>query len=111
MIRDDQASQELRQAPLYRATTRPLMVLGAERELTLILMIFSGALVFTSLSIGATMIGGFTWFSGLYLLRQLAKRDEQISRVFLRYWVRHRSVFYPAAARPSSDGYLPPTRR
>ena len=110
MVGDNQSLQGLRQAPLYRATTRPLMVLGADRELTLILMIFSGALVFTSLSIEATLIGAFTWFAGLYLLRQLAKHDEQISRVFLRYWVRHRSVFYPAAARPSSNGYLPARR-
>ena len=110
MSRDSQSSQELRQTPLYRATTRPLTVLGADRELTLMLMIFSGALVFTSLSIEATVIGAFTWFAGLYLLRQLAKRDAQMSRVFLRYWVRHRSVFYPAAARPSSGGWLPPRR-
>ena len=85
--------EELRQVPLYRATTRTLMVLGAERELTLILMIFSAAVVFTSLSIEMTVVGSFTWFTGLFLLRQLAKHDPQISRIFLRYWVRHREKF------------------
>lgn len=101
---------ELRRVPLYRATTRTLMVLGAERELTLILMILSGALVLTSLSLEMTLIGATTWFAGLFLLRQLARHDPQISRIFLRYWVRHKDVYYPAAARPSSDGWLPPKK-
>lgn len=98
---------ELRQVPLYRATTRTLMVLGAERELTLILMILSGVLVFTSLSIETTLVGAFVWFFGLFLLRQLARHDPQIARIFLRYWVRYRRPSYLAAARPSSAGYLP----
>ena len=70
-------------------------------------MIFSGALVLTSISVAATIIGTITWFCGLFLLRQLAKNDPQASKIFLRYWFRHRKQYYAAAARPSGDGYLP----
>ena len=101
----------LRQMPVYRSTSRPLTILGCEREPVLMLAVICGAVVFTTYSLFAVFVGILTWLAGLAVLRMIAQYDPMMTKVFLRYWARHRRPFYPANPDPSSPGWRPPARR
>lgn len=101
----------LRQMPVYRSTSRPLLILGGEREPVLFLVLICGAIVFatyTPLSIG---IGLVSWFVGLGVLRMMATHDPQMVKVFLRFWIRYRGPFWHANPTPASRGWLPPGQK
>lgn len=97
----------LRQIPLYRSTSRPLTILGADRDLMLVLIVLCAALVFTGVSFVTTVIGVTVWTLGLFGLRQLARHDPQLVKVFMSYWFRYRTHRYSAAARLTANGHRP----
>lgn len=96
---------ELRRIRMYRAMSRPFLFMGGERELMIMLIVFCVAIIFAGLSIITTIIGVMLWLAGILLLRTMAKRDPQMTKVFLRYWNFFRQPYYPATARPTSRGH------
>ena len=101
----------LRQMPVYRSTSRPLLILGGEREPVLLLGLVCGAIVFATYTATSIAIGLLAWFVGLGILRMMAKHDPQMVKVFLRFWLRYRGPFFPAKPRPASRGWLPPLQK
>jgi len=71
----------------------------------MMLIIMCVAIIFTGLSLLTSAIGIGLWISGTILLRQMAKKDPQMTRLFLRYWNRYRQPYYAPAARPGSRGH------
>ena len=97
--------EELRTVAMYKAANRTVIVLGAERELMLMLMIICFALIFTGLSLLTTILGVGGWIIGAMILRNMAKKDPVMSKVFLRYWANYSAPFFPATARPGAQSY------
>lgn len=85
------------QVPIYPALTRPVLLMGAEREPLLLNGMFCAMLVFATQSLPAVVLGIGLWLAGLYALQQMAKADPYMLQVYLRH-VRYQA-FYPARAR------------
>lgn len=88
----------LRRVPFYRALWRRQLVLGAERELALMLTTIAVVLPLHGLNFPSFVIGGLLWTVLMPAFRWLAKRDPQFSKVYVRH-LRYRS-FYSARSRP-----------
>ena len=76
---------ELRRIPIYQSLNRSNLILGGERELTLLSALISGALVFLGMSFVTTLLGIGLWVTSLFLLRKMAKTDPKLSRVYRRH--------------------------
>jgi type IV secretion system protein VirB3 len=87
----------LRRLPIYRSLSRPQLLLGAERELVLVLGMLAAILVFAAQTLVAVLAGSALWLAGVCLLRRMAKADPFMSRVYLRH-IRYRA-YYPARSR------------
>lgn len=88
----------LRETKTHRALHRPQMIWGGERELMLSVMVVAGGLIVAAMNIVATVIGLIIWAVSIFALRQMAKADPVMSKVYLRQ-LKYRS-FYPAFSRP-----------
>lgn len=81
--------------PIHPALVQPVLIAGAERELT-ILVGFLALMVFVAgKSFVAAGLSTLLWVAGSALGRLLARRDGQAVKVYLRH-IRYRA-FYPAA--------------
>lgn len=89
----------LRVVPIHRSLTRPLLVMGCERFLFLMLGMVSTLLGFSGIS-GSNLpnlIAGFVvFFAGRELLVHMAKKDPCMSDIFRRNF-RYRAE-YPACS-------------
>lgn len=88
----------LRRTTLPRALHRPNLILGGERNLVLLTGLISLGLIATALNLPATVFGILFWFLCLAGLRQMAKADPQMSKIYLRN-IRYRG-YYAARSRP-----------
>lgn len=88
----------LRRVQFHRVLYRPQLLLGGERELVLMVTVIAIALPVNGLNIPAAVVGALVWALAMPALRWMAKRDPQMSRIYLRH-VRYRA-FYPAQSRP-----------
>lgn len=84
----------LRQTPIRRALHRPQQIMGGERELTLFSMLLAGGIIVSAMNMVATLIGVTLWVICLYGLRQMAKADPLMSKVYLRQ-LRYRDYYGP----------------
>lgn len=87
-----------RRIPIFRSLNRRNLILGCERELVLLVALFSVALVFVGQSLTTLILGPFIWFASVFFLRRMAKADPHMSRVFTRH-IRQQA-FYHAKSRP-----------
>jgi len=78
---------------------RPILLMGAERELLLISAIVAAVLVLSLQQLLFTVVGVVFWCLSLAALQRAAKADPQFSRVYLRH-TRYRA-YYEAQSRPS----------
>ena len=85
---------EARRIPVHQSLHRHNLVLGAERELTML-----SALIALLVGVGGmTFISAFValsfWIFAIFVLRRMAKVDPMMSKV----WMRHtrQQVFYSA---------------
>lgn len=76
---------ELRKVPLHRAMTRPQLFAGGEREPMLMLGLICFTLIFVGLSWFTAILAVSLYIFGAFGLRQLAKADPQMTRVYLRH--------------------------
>ena len=91
---ENQHQEALRQTPFYRALHRPQQIMGGERELMLFSMLIAGGLIVSAMNILATVIGVFLWFLCAFFLRQMAKADPNMSKVYTRQ-LRYRNYYGP----------------
>lgn len=88
----------LRAIPLHRALIRPILVLGAERELVLSTALLAAGLIFSVHHWWSVVIGGVLWLLGLAALQRMAKVDPLLSQVLTRHLRYQRG--YPARSTP-----------
>ncbi|HEY9527284.1 MAG TPA: conjugal transfer protein TrbD [Anaerolineales bacterium] len=74
----------LRRTPLYRALHRPNLILGGEREPMIIVLFVSVALMGLAMNFYAFLVGLLFLFGSVYGLRQMAKHDPCMSKVFFQ---------------------------
>ncbi len=92
----------LRRTPFHRVLYRPALWLGGERELTGSTAVIAIGLAVLGQNLVAFTVAALLWFLAIYLLRQMAKSDPQMSRVYMRQ-VRYRG-YYPPRSRPYIGG-------
>lgn len=88
----------LRRTPVPRVLHRPNLVLGGERELTLMTAIVAGGLGVTGQNIPTATVAALLWFGLLPLFRWMAKADPRMSVVYVRSLKYRR--YYPPRSRP-----------
>lgn len=88
----------LKSIKVHSALNRPNLLLGAERELTLMLGLICTIMVFLALTWQTALLGIFLWIVLISLLRMMAKADPMMSKVYLRH-LRYKP-FYPAHSTP-----------
>jgi len=91
-------AQELKKIPVFTALNKPNLLLGAERELTLFVGLFSAMLVFLALTWQTFFMGTALWFGAMLLLRMMAKKDPMMSKIYLRH-IKYKA-FYAAHSTP-----------
>lgn len=78
------SKEALRETKTHRALHRPQQVWGGERELMLFSMLLAGGIIVAAMNVIATIVGAILWLICLYGLRQMAKADPVMSKVYLR---------------------------
>lgn len=84
--------------PINTAFHRPTLLLGGEREWVLLTGLLSAALIFVTMSPLAIIIGLLMWAGVIAILRQMAKADPNMTKVYLRH-IKFR-VYYPPRSHP-----------
>jgi len=91
-------AEPLRTTPFYRALHRPQQIMGGERELMLFSMLVAGGLIASAMNLVATFIGLLLWTICVQGLRQMAKADPNMSKVYMRQL--HYGHYYGPFSRP-----------
>ena len=94
--------EELVRVPIRQSLIRPQHLAGAERELTLTVIMTSIALVFIALSWPAAIAGALIFIFGMQAARRMAKADPQMTKVYRRH-VNYRAC-YRARSGPKCQG-------
>lgn len=84
--------------PIHSALNKPNLVLGGERNLMLLTGLISGTMIVVALSLQSAIIGTVLWFTVSILLRQMAKADPLMSKIYIRQ-LRYQH-YYPAHSTP-----------
>lgn len=85
---------ELRQIPIYRALSRPELVMGCEREPILVAGLMAATLIFVASTLLSAVIGLVLWFICFALLRKMAKADPHMSKLYIRH-IKYKSYYQP----------------
>jgi type IV secretory pathway TrbD component len=89
-----------RAIPIHISLIRPILLMGAERELVLLSAIIAAVLVMSLERLLFTVVGVVFWALSLAALQRAAKSDPQFSRVYLRH-TRYRA-YYAAQSRTTA---------
>jgi type IV secretory pathway TrbD component len=81
-----------RTIPIHASLIRPILLMGAERELVLVSAIIAAVLVMSLERLIFTVAGVVFWGLSLAILQRAAKADPQFSRVYLRH-TRYRAYY------------------
>jgi type IV secretory pathway TrbD component len=87
-------SDQPRTIPIHSSLMRPILLMGAERELVLISAIIAAVLVLSIERLLFTVVGVVFWCLSLAALQRAAKADPQFTSIYLRH-ARYRT-YYPA---------------
>ena len=84
--------------PIHEALNRPILMMGGERNLVLMLAIIAGVFIFSLAHVWAAVAGITMWVIGQWGLSRAAAYDPQLSQTGIRAmkYKRH----YPAQATP-----------
>ena len=93
-----QKQSGLKSIKIHSALNKPNLLMGAERELILVVGLFSAMMVFIALTWETFIVGIVMWIVITTLLRMMAKADPLMSKVYLRQ-LKYNS-FYPAHSTP-----------
>lgn len=84
--------------PIHDALNRPILMMGGERPLVLMLIIAAGIFIFSLAKIWAAVIGVALWLLGHWALTRAATFDPMLSKTGTRLLKYRR--YYPARATP-----------
>lgn len=91
-------SQDENKVPIHESLNRPILLLGGERNLVLMLLIVAGVFIFSLAKLWAAAVGVVIWVIGQWVLSRAASYDDQLSMTGPRSLKYRR--FYPAQATP-----------
>ena len=83
---------------LHESLNRPMLMLGGERNLVLMLGVLAGVFIFSLHALWAACVGVALWMVGMFSLSRAGTYDHQLSRTGPRS-LRYRK-YYPAQATP-----------
>ena len=83
---------------IHQALHQPILVMGGERNLVLMLGVIAGVFIFSLAQLWAAVIGVLLWVFGQWGLAQLAKYDPMLSKTGKRH-MKYKK-YYPASATP-----------
>jgi len=88
----------LRRIPLHKVSVRPILFMGADRELALFSLAVTFTLCAASANLKVAVGGGVFWLTTIFALRLMAKADPLLRQV----WVRNLKYkkHYPARSQP-----------
>ncbi len=95
--------------PLHQSMLRPMLLLGAERELILALAIVTGVFIVSLFQLWAAIFGLILWAVGAWALTRAASFDPLLSKTFarsLRYCKLYKTAATPFAS-PRKFGDCP----
>ncbi|WP_297451458.1 conjugal transfer protein TrbD [Ferrovum sp.] len=84
--------------PIHESLNRPILMMGGERNLVLMLAILAGMFIFSLAKLWAAAIGIVLWVIGQWALSRAAAYDPQLSKTGARLMKYRR--FYPSRATP-----------
>ncbi|MDA8093943.1 MAG: conjugal transfer protein TrbD [Betaproteobacteria bacterium] len=84
--------------PIHESLNRPILMLGGERTLVLMLLMVSGVFIFSLAKVWAAGVGITLWVVGQWALTRAAGYDDQLSKTGPRSLKYRR--FYPSQATP-----------
>lgn len=93
-----------RKVVLRQSLVRPILLGGADRDLTMIVGSFAAALIFGVGSKEAVVMGLLLWFIGHWGLVQLAKVDPHMRDVARRHFIYKK--YYPAQTSHSAPSAI-----
>jgi len=85
---------------VHSALNKSNLLLGGERELMLLVGLFSALMIFIAMTWQTFIIGITLWLILTMLLRMMAKADPLMSKIYLRhlkykdFYMAHSSPFY-----------------
>ena len=91
-------TQDENKTPIHESLNRPILMLGGERNLALMLLIVSGIFIFSLAKFWALVVGIAIWVVGQWALTRAAHYDDLLSKTGARSLKYRR--FYPAQATP-----------
>lgn len=71
--------------PIHASLNRPLLVMGGERQLVLMLGVIAGVFIVSLAQLWAAVVGIVIWVGGQYFLARAAAYDTQLSKVGPRH--------------------------
>ncbi len=71
--------------PIHASLNRPMLMLGGERQLVLMLGVTAGVFIFSLAQLWAAIVGIVIWVSGQYFLSRAADYDTQLSKIGPRH--------------------------
>ncbi len=84
--------------PIHDSLNRPILMMGGERNLVLMLAVIAGVFIFSLAHIWAAVMGITMWVIGQWALSRAAVYDPQLSQTGIRVMKYKR--YYPAQATP-----------
>ncbi|MBX2812960.1 MAG: VirB3 family type IV secretion system protein [Myxococcales bacterium] len=89
----------MREIPIHRVGTRPLLLLGGDRELVIYTAVLSTTMIMAMAEWLSAFAGILLWLGALWALRRMAKADPLLRRVYIRHQFLYRR-YYPARSTP-----------
>lgn len=93
------------EAPVHRSLVRPMLLLGGERELVLMLAMIAGIFILSLFQVWAAITGIVIWSIGMFFLQRMGERDAKLSKVFIRAFRYSKKRYIPASSTP----FCPPS--
>lgn len=66
---------------LHESLTRPILFMGAERELVILIGVIAGIFFISLFKLWAAIVGISIWMFGIYALSKMASIDPQLPRL------------------------------
>ncbi|TCL66342.1 conjugal transfer protein TrbD [Rhizobium sp. BK251] len=82
---------------IHRALSRPNLLMGADRELTLITGLAAVILIFVVLTVYSALLGVSVWIVVVGVLRMMAKSDPLMRQVYVRH-ISYKPHYRPTAS-------------
>lgn len=86
--------------PIHKALTQPVLIAGAERELTILVSFMTAIVWVAGKDFFALILAVTIWFVGNLFSRAAAKEESQRTKIFARH-IKYKK-YYPATEKTNS---------